>query len=113
MRIGCRCTYQWFKGSVINGATQSSYAATTAGSYSVRVTASGCSATSSPLVLTSSSGPVATITSSGYPQICSGESLTLKAPSTAGFLINGKRTMPIFQVPPIQYMLPPQPVRIR
>ncbi len=84
-------TYQWYKGSIINGATQSSYAATTAGSYSVRVTASGCSATSSPVVLTSSAGPVATLTSSGYPQICNGESLTLKAPSTAGFSYQWKK----------------------
>ncbi len=84
-------SYQWYKGSLINGATQSSYAATSAGSYSVRVTSGGCSATSSPLVLTASSGPVATITSSGYPQICSGESLTLKAPSTAGFSYQWKK----------------------
>ncbi|MBK9400062.1 MAG: T9SS type A sorting domain-containing protein [Bacteroidetes bacterium] len=83
-------TYQWYKGSFISGATQSSYAATIAGSYTVRVTSGGCSATSSPVVLTSSTGPVATITSNGYPQICSGEH-SLKAPSTAGFSYQWKK----------------------
>lgn len=84
-------TYQWYKGVVLNGATQSSYPATTAGSYSVRVTLNGCSATSTPVVLTASAGPVATITTNSYPQICSGESLALKAPSTAGFTYQWKK----------------------
>jgi len=84
-------TYQWYKGSVINGATLPSYAATTAGSYSVRVTSAGCSAISTPVVLTASTGPVATLTASGFPQICSGESLTLKAPSAAGYTYQWKK----------------------
>jgi len=44
--------YQWYKdGSIINGATNQAYIATTAGSYNVMVTTGACSATSTGLTV--------------------------------------------------------------
>jgi hypothetical protein len=48
-------TYQWSKNSVnINGATAQTYAATSAGTYSVTVSASGCADKSGSVTVTSS-----------------------------------------------------------
>ncbi len=51
-------TYQWrLNGAAISGATASTFAASTAGNYTVSVTNGGCSATSSTTVVSSVSGP--------------------------------------------------------
>ncbi len=79
-------SYQWYNGSsAINGAVDSVYAATSAGNYSVRVKQGACTSWSSTEVLTASSGVTAAVTTSGYPQICSGESFTMTATNSAAY----------------------------
>jgi hypothetical protein len=77
---GANLTYQWIKdGTNITGATASSYTATVAGTYSVRVTNSSttCSTTSTPTVVTVNSLPPATITAASSTTFCSGGSVVL------------------------------------
>ncbi|MBK8498337.1 MAG: T9SS type A sorting domain-containing protein [Flavobacteriales bacterium] len=63
---GTGYTYTWKRnGTVISGATQSTYAATTAGSYTVTVSNGGCSATSTATVISMLSAPV--VSSSASP----------------------------------------------
>lgn len=77
-------TYQWFRsGSSVANATQPTLAATSAGTYSVSITANGCSSTSASVVMTSSSGPSSLVTTNKYPLVCSGDTVTLKSPSAA------------------------------
>lgn len=80
------CTYQWYNGaSPINGAVDSVYDATTAGNYSVRLKSGVCVGTSNTVTLTTASGVVASVTTSGYPQICSGEVFTMSATANASY----------------------------
>lgn len=77
-------TYQWFRsGSSVANATQPTLAATTAGAYSVSITANGCNTVSAPVVITALAGPSSSVTASHYPIICSGDTLTLKSPAAA------------------------------
>jgi hypothetical protein len=75
---GTISSYQWKQnGSVINGATNATYAANTAGSYTVTVTNSnGCSFTSTPFVITigttSSSTTNASVCSNHLPYTWNG-----------------------------------------
>ncbi|HEX5001540.1 MAG TPA: T9SS type A sorting domain-containing protein [Bacteroidia bacterium] len=84
---GLGLTYQWTKyGNAINGATTSSYTASTTGSYKVRVTDSnGCSKNSAPVLVTSISAPPASITPAGTTTICAGSSLALNANVGTGY----------------------------
>lgn len=76
-------SYLWSPG---NQTTQS-ITVNSAGSYSVRVTASGgCSATSSPTNVTVTSGISATITPNGATTFCQGGSVTLTASAGASYL---------------------------
>lgn len=77
--------YQWFSGaSAISGETNATYAATTPGTYKVRVTnTSGCSAYSA-VATVSYAGTTVTITPSGATTFCSG-SVVLNAPTGAGY----------------------------
>ena len=77
---GAGLTYQWYVGGVaIPGALSSSYIATTAGNYQVKVTNSnGCSAFSIPMSVTIAT-PVASITATSSTTICAGTSITLDA----------------------------------
>jgi hypothetical protein len=84
--FGSGYTYQWFKnGVILNGSTGQSLLCDN-GSYTVRVTnAQGCSSISQPRVITWSSLPVASITTStGNPGFCSGSSVNLSTPHTTG-----------------------------
>jgi len=76
-------TYQWtLNGIWINGATNSSYEATSSGNYAVIVwNASGCSATSSSSELTENSVPEATIDPSDAVSFCEGGSQVYNANS--------------------------------
>jgi len=57
---GSNYTYQWYNGSnTINTATNSSYIAKTAGTYSVTVASNGCNASSSPVTVTINPLPTA------------------------------------------------------
>ncbi len=78
---GAGYTYQWYDGtSLITGATNINYTATTAGNYTVVVyNSSGCSNTSIVSAVTISPTPVATITASGSTTICSGANVVLSA----------------------------------
>lgn len=59
------CTYQWLRnGSAITGATSSTYTASSTGSYTIIVTSSGCSSTSSATTVSSMSAPVISCSSS-------------------------------------------------
>lgn len=84
--FGSGYTYQWFKnGVILNGSTGQSLLCDN-GSYTVRVTnAQGCSSISQPRVITWSSLPVASITTStGNPGFCSGSTVNLNTPHTTG-----------------------------
>jgi hypothetical protein len=77
-------TYQWKKnGTNISGATAQSYAATMGGSYSVVVTNTCGTATSSVVAVTVNPLPNATITAGGALTFCEGESVELNAVSNA------------------------------
>ncbi len=63
---GNNYTYEWYKNStLINGANQSVYAATTSGNYTVKVIDETCNATSSPTTVTVNSNPSVTLASIG------------------------------------------------
>jgi hypothetical protein len=77
---------QWYKnGVLINGATSNTYGATTAGVYTVVVTASGCSSTASnPTTVNFTATPSApTITAGSSTTFCAGGSVTLTSSSTS------------------------------
>ncbi len=81
-----------------NGATTQSINVTNGGSYSVTVTnANGCSATSSPRLVTVNPKPsIPTITPSGPTTFCAGGSVTLTAPSGFSYVwSNGATTQSI------------------
>ncbi len=71
-------TYQWYRnGTPISGATTNVYAASQAGQYFTRNTASGCSDTSSEVSIIVNPLPITTI--SNDTTICSGDTVTLTA----------------------------------
>lgn len=84
---GTGLVYQWFNGtSLIAGATLSTYSATTAGSYTLRVTnANNCVNTSTASVVTVNSLPLATVTPTGATTLCTGDTLTLVGPTGTGY----------------------------
>ncbi|OSZ80932.1 hypothetical protein CAP36_06745 [Chitinophagaceae bacterium IBVUCB2] len=83
---GSGYTYQWYNGgTLIGGATNASYTALTSGSYSVRVTANGCEATSSATIITVNPTPVAAITAGGPVAFCSGGNVVLSATTGNGY----------------------------
>ena len=70
-----------------NGATTQSIATAVSGSYTVTVTdANGCSATSSPTVVTVNDIPTASITAGGPTTFCAGGSVTLTASGGSSYL---------------------------
>ncbi len=84
---GSGFTYQWYNsGTVIGGATGSTYHATAAGSYTVRTTSNSCQATSLPVVVTVSAAPNAAIAAAGPTQFCEGANVTLNANSGVGYI---------------------------
>jgi hypothetical protein len=77
-------TYQWYFGqNIINGATASTYTATTAGTYYVKVTAPGGCFGNSNSITISYLNP--NITALGPTTICQGGSVTFQVLSGAGF----------------------------
>jgi hypothetical protein len=78
---------QWYlNGNPIGGATNQTYVATASGSYTVVVTASGCSsAPSAPTTVTvNPTPPMPTITPGGPTTFCGGGSVTLTSSSATG-----------------------------
>lgn len=84
--------YTWYRnGGLWSSGTDSVCVATTAGNFNVVVSDTSCFALSSGVALTSATGPSTTVTTSGYPQICSGEVFTMKAPSNAAYTYQWKK----------------------
>ena len=76
-------SYLWLPG----GAITPTLNVTSSGSYTVRVTdGNGCSATSSPTIVTVNPLPIATITPSGPTTFCQGGSVTLTSSASIGYL---------------------------
>ena len=69
-----------------NGASTQSIAVTSAGSYTVTVNANGCTATSTPTVVTVNALPTATITAAGSTTLCQGSSVVLTASPATSYL---------------------------
>jgi hypothetical protein len=84
---GTGLSYQWYKDSVlISGATASTYTATLAGNYMVKVTnSSNCFAYSSPIAVVVIPLPTASIGLLGSATICAGDSTELVATNGTGF----------------------------
>jgi large repetitive protein len=79
-------SYVWFNG-VNQVGTNSTYTATTAGSYTLEVTnAAGCKATSSATAVTINSTPTATITAGGPTSFCQGGNVVLTASAGSSYL---------------------------
>ncbi|ABG58430.1 T9SS type A sorting domain-containing protein [Cytophaga hutchinsonii] len=78
-------TYKWYKDNVaITGATNSTYAATAAGSYTVDVTNAGsCTATADAKTITATALPTAAITTTAG-SFCAGSALSLAASTGTG-----------------------------
>ena len=82
--------YQWKKDGVyINGATNSTYVATQAGNYQIKITLGSCIDWSAPLVVTILQ-TTATITASGPTSFCEGGSVTLNTNAGTGYLYQWK-----------------------
>jgi len=64
-----------------NGANTQSITVTAGGSYSVNVSTNGCSATSTPTVVSILPSPTAIITNTGSTTFCAGGSVVLNAPT--------------------------------
>lgn len=82
---GSGLNYQWLEsGTVITGATSSSYTASTAGSYTVQVSsAANCVAPSAPTVITVNPTPVVTLNIPAAASFCAGDSLLLTTTNAA------------------------------
>jgi hypothetical protein len=88
---GTGYTYQWRKNGVdIFGATSSSYTATSAGSYQVKIMQGSASAYSSPLTITATT-LTATITAAGSTTIGTGGSVVLNANTGSGYTYQWKK----------------------
>src|SRR5690606_3167193 len=75
------------------GATSQSIIVSTTGNYSVEVTTSGCTTTSTPVSVTVNPVPAATITANGPTIFCSGDNVVLTASAGSSWLwSNGATT---------------------
>jgi uncharacterized membrane protein len=83
---GTGLTYQWLRnGSVIAGATNSTFKTTTAASYRVVVTnATGCRDTSATTVASVATKPTATATAASATTFCNGGSVVINANTGTG-----------------------------
>lgn len=90
---GTGLSYQWFNSNgPIAGATNATYAANAAGTYTVRVTNSSttCSAMSSGVTVNVVSAPAATVSPAGAVALCTGDSVTLQGPTGSGYTYQWK-----------------------
>ncbi|PZF72115.1 beta strand repeat-containing protein, partial [Taibaiella soli] len=87
---GTGLTYQWSNGTNITGATNASYTANAAGTYTVTVSNGTCSATSTATTVTVNPLPAATINAAGPTAICAGSSVVLNANTGTGLTYQWK-----------------------
>lgn len=88
---GTGLTYQWRQnGTDITGATTSSYTATTAGIYTVKVTGNSCFAISQSVTVIVNTPPTATITPNSATTFCQGDSVLLVANTGTGLTYQWK-----------------------
>jgi hypothetical protein len=84
---GTNYTYEWYNnGQIINGATASTYQATTSGNYTLKVMDGTCSTTSSATTIVVNQYPSSNIQISGNTTICEGSSVTLTAQGNGSYL---------------------------
>jgi hypothetical protein len=90
---GTGLIYQWKKnGAIIVGATKTSYVAKTSGSYRVVVTNKyPCADSSSAIVITVNSLPVATATPTASTTFCEGDSVRINANVSAGLVYQWRK----------------------
>jgi glucose/arabinose dehydrogenase len=83
--MGSGFMYQWEKnGNDIDGATSSTYTATSTGDYQVRIIQGACMSWSAPMHVNEEPGLNAAITASGPTSFCTGGSVTLYANTCPG-----------------------------
>jgi PKD domain-containing protein/concanavalin A-like lectin/glucanase superfamily protein/type IX secretion system substrate protein len=84
---GAGYTWQWKKnGTNISGATLQTYSVTQSGSYTVAVTAAGCTATSAGVTVVADQALTPAITNSGISGFCGSTTINLQTPSGTGFI---------------------------
>lgn len=90
-------SYTWLlNGSPISGASNQTYTANTAGSYSASVTSGICTSTSSPVLVTVNSLPAAVITAGSSTDLCQGDNVVLTAsPGIFWLWSNGATTQSV------------------
>ncbi len=84
---GAGYAYQWADSGVnISGATSATYTASATGSYTVKITGSGCSDSSAATAISIGNPATPVITTPGSStSFCPGQSLVLTTPATAGY----------------------------
>jgi hypothetical protein len=84
---GSNYAYQWYNNiQIINGATASTYQASTSGNYTVKITDGACNATSSATTVTVNQYPSSGVNVSGNTTFCQGGSVTLSAQGAGSYL---------------------------
>lgn len=84
-------SFQWYKdNAVLPGATASQYQATTAGAYKIVTSQNGCSNTSAPFAVTTTTRPAAVITPASATTICQGQSALLNASTGTNYIYQWK-----------------------
>ena len=79
-------TYQWFKNNtIISGATASSLAVATSGTYKYVATLNGCTDTANSIVVTAKEKPTVLITTPNTTVICNGQGALLQANPSTGY----------------------------
>ncbi len=90
---GAGLSYAWYRDDVLlPGATAATLYASTAGDYTVRVrNASGCSATSLPVIVQAAVVPNAPVFPAADPAVCQGDSVELSTTTLPGLVYQWRR----------------------
>ena len=83
---GANYTYEWYiNGQVIEGATSSTYQATSTGNFTVKISDGACNTTSSPISVVVNQIPSNLVNTSGNTTFCTGGNVTLYALGTGTY----------------------------
>jgi glucose/arabinose dehydrogenase len=89
---GSGFSYQWKKnGTPISGATASTYTATTAGDYQVKITSGSCVDWSAPITIKINTSLTARITPGGSATFCNGNNVKLYANTCSGYIYQWRK----------------------